>query len=381
VQTVRAGSRHACSCNPRVVESSPRQPMIDYRQTTFGLVHRAVSILDTKAAVNAVCHHVAVGRPGRLERAIAHGAPVLIPRHVLRETDEKLEERALKQRLDPNTVRGTWRHVLLPHLRVVDLAIRDYLDPLLRPVLVADRDDVATVALAMLVGPAVVLSDDHHIVDHGFADKALWVQTVLDVLLMAEADEQVMSVYFGVNASVNGVGAGLAAGVRLASRQPLAAVLALGAVLVGAGLVVRRHPALVTTLGDAGKALLGHVAMTFAFHQNVSARLLVVEPPRHRTPDLEQRCARILARSTSLSVTGLQQRLVGHRPQQTPTAAEIRRTLQGHPAFVKVARDRWQLGHRSLPAGGDATPEVPTNWRSPLPLALRLGMQASPDGS
>ena len=43
---------------------------------------------------------------------------------------------------------------------MIDLAIRDHLDPRLRGVLADDPDDLPTAALALLVAPAVVLSDD-----------------------------------------------------------------------------------------------------------------------------------------------------------------------------------------------------------------------------
>ena len=353
--------------------------MIDYsrQQTSFGVVRRSVAILDTKAAINAVCHNVATGRPGRLERAIAHRAAVLIPRHVVREVDEKLEARAIQQRLNPAAVQRAWRQDLLPHLPVVDMAIRDYMDPLLRPVLADDVDDIATAALAMLVAPSVVLSDDHDLVDHGFAGSALWVDTALDVLFIAEADEQVMSFYVGLNASINGLSAGLAGGVRFAGRQPLAAVLVIAALLVGAGLVVHRYPIVVTKLQEAGQTVLGTVEATFEFHGSVAARLPLVESPCHRVPALEQRCARVLARSAgALSVSCLQQRMINHR-LASPTITEIRRTLTGHPAFVKVAPDEWQLGHRIGTPGGGAIPKIPASWRSPVPLSFGLAVTGS----
>jgi hypothetical protein len=57
--------------------------------------------------------------------------------------------------------------VVLDTKTLVD-SVRDHLDPRLRGVL-ADPDDLPTAALALLVAPAVVFSDDHDLVDNGFA--------------------------------------------------------------------------------------------------------------------------------------------------------------------------------------------------------------------
>ena len=103
---------------------------------------------------------------------------------------------------------------------MVDLAIRDHLDPRLRGVLADDADDLPTAALALLVAPAVVLSDDHDLVDHGFAGQTAWTQAAGDVLIVARADGQLVSGFAGVTWTTVGAGYGVAAAVRGARRAP-----------------------------------------------------------------------------------------------------------------------------------------------------------------
>lgn len=330
-------------------------------------------VLDTKAPINAACHYVQWGQPGRLERAIGHGTPVFVPRHVLREVDEHLETRAIEQGLDPSAVFRYWREILAPHLTVVDLAIRDHMDLMLRSVLSDDPDDVATAALALLVAPAVVFSDDQDLVDHGFAGHNLWVDTALDVVFMAIADEQVVSLLVGFNVTTNGLALGLGAGIRFAARQPLVAILVAAAILAGATLLVRRYP-LAPRLKEVGSTLLSSVGGTLAFQQEATARLPLVTAPRWRTPGLEQRCARALARATGpLSVGELRTRLLHDYALAVPLDAEIQRALRGHPAFVEAAPGRWQFG-RAIAAGlPDVSREVPASWRSLVSLREFFG--------
>jgi hypothetical protein len=335
----------------------------------FGLAPPPVVILDTKAAINAACHLVNWGRPGRLERAIGHGVPVFIPRHVLNEVGEHLETRSVEQGLDPGAVSRTWTGILGPYIRVVDLDIRDHLDLLLRPVVAEDdADDLATAALALFLAPAVVFSDDHHLVDHGFAGRDWWVDTALDVVFMAIADEQVMSLLVGFNITTNGLTLGLGAGIRFAARQPLVAILVAAAILAGATLLVRRYP-LAPKLKEIGGAFVSSVETTFAFRQEATARLPLVTAPRWRTPALEQRCARALARATgALSVENLRTRLLHDLALPAVSDAEIRRALRGHPAFVEVAPGRWQLGSVIATGRPEVSRDVPASWRPLVPL-------------
>jgi hypothetical protein len=113
---------------------------------------RPMMVVDTKAVINSACYRVRTGHPGLLERAIQLRrlglVPLFAPRHVAREVDEHLAARAREEGLDPDAVTQIWTQRLRPHIRVVDLAIRDHLDPRLRGVVADDPEDVATAALA-----------------------------------------------------------------------------------------------------------------------------------------------------------------------------------------------------------------------------------------
>jgi hypothetical protein len=103
---------------------------------------RPVVVLDTKAVINSACYRVRTGYPGRLEQTIHWPIPVtlLASRHVIEQVDRHLAARAVDEGLDPGEVARVWNERLRPHIRVVDLAIRDHLDPRLRGVLADDPD-------------------------------------------------------------------------------------------------------------------------------------------------------------------------------------------------------------------------------------------------
>ncbi len=233
---------------------------------------------------------------------------------------------------------------------MVDLAIRDHLDPRLRDVLADDPDDLPTAALALLVAPSVVLSDDHDLIDNGFADKAWWTKAA-DVLIVAKADGQLVSVLAGVSWTTVGAGYATAAVVRAARRAPLVTITVALAVLASAYLLARRYlPGRVrAALKEFGAAALTTWRQVEESQQTVAARLAWVRIPAGRSPTLEERCARILARiTTTLSAEELHEQLHRDMADAVPSIATLRKTLAHHPAFVRAGQGRWRLGE---PAG------------------------------
>ena len=324
---------------------------------------RPVVVLDTKAVINSACHRVRRGAPGRLEQAVLlHPlglVPLFTPRHVIEEVDKHLVGRALEEGLDPAAVARVWNQQLRPHIRVVDLEIRDHLDPRLRGVLAADPDDLPTAALALLVAPAVVFTDDADLVDNGFASRAWWTKAASDVLIIAMADGQVLGVIVGVGTTVTGIGYGTAAVVRAVRRAPLMTVTVAVAILTGAWLLLPRFPpgrvrAAFKEVGAAAGMAWREMQES---RQAAAARLPWVPIPPGRAPTVEERCARLLARITgTLSAAELHEQLHRDTPHPVPAVAEVRAALRGHRAFVQVDRGRWQLGASAcnqLPAPGD----------------------------
>jgi predicted nucleic acid-binding protein len=317
---------------------------------------RPVMVVDTKAAINSACYRVRTGHPGLLERAIQLRhlglVPLLAPRHVLEEVNEHLAARAREEGLDPDAVTQIWTQQLRPHIRVVDLAIRDHLDPRLRGVLADDPDDLPTAALALLVAPTVILSDDHDLVDHGFAGQTAWTQAAGDVLIVATADGQLVSGFAGVIWTTVGAGYGVAAAVRGGRRAPLLAVTVAVAVLAGTCLLIRRYPPgrVRSALKQGGAATAAIWQEVTSNQQRAAARLPWVEIPAGRSPTLEERSARILARVIgTLSADDLHEQLRRDLGDAAPPAATVRKTLADHPAFVQVDRGRWQLGEPWAP--------------------------------
>ena len=72
---------------------------------------------------------------------------------------------------------AAWRTLLAPSITVVDLPFGDVLHPAVRGIVELDPDDVLTGALALLVGPALVWSEDHSLTDTGFASALSWRET------------------------------------------------------------------------------------------------------------------------------------------------------------------------------------------------------------
>jgi hypothetical protein len=312
---------------------------------------RPVVVVDTKAAINSACYRVRTGQPGRLERAIGLRhlglVPLLASRHVLGEVDKHLAARALDEGLDPGAVARVWDERLRPHICVVDLAIRDHLDPRLHGVLGDDPDDLPTAALALLVAPAVVLSDDPDLVDNGFAGQAWWTQAAGDVLIVAEADGQLVGVFAGMGLTTVGAGYGVAAVVRGARRVPLVAAGVAVAVLVGGYLLVRCYPPgrARNALKEFGVAAATRWQEVTASQQAAAARLPWVELPAGRAPTLKERCARILARvAGTLYAAELHEQLHSDMADAAPSVATVHKTLADHPAFGQVGQGRWQLG-------------------------------------
>jgi hypothetical protein len=326
-----------------------------------GSLVRAAVVLDTKAVINSACHHVRHGCSGRLDQAIllCHLGlvPLFAPHHVIEEVDEHLAERALQEGHDPVAVTHVWNQQLRPHIRVVDLEIRDHLDPRLRGVLATDPDDLSTAALALLLAPAVVFTDDADLVDNGFASRAWWTEAAGDVLIIAMADGQVLGAIIGVGTTITGIGYGTVAVVHAVRRAPLVTITVAVVVLTGAWLLLRRSR---PGRGRASFKELGTAAGTAwremqESRQAAAARLPWVPIPTGRAPTLEERCARILARITgTLSAAEVHEQLRRDTAHPAPSVAEVRAALRGHRAFVQVGRGRWQLG---VPAG---TPQGPS---------------------
>jgi hypothetical protein len=159
--------------------------------------------------------------------------------------------------------------------------------------------------LALRVAPAVVLSDDHDLIDNGFAGQAWWTKAAGDVLIVAMADGQLVSVLAGVSWTTVGAGYGTAAVVRAARRAPLVTitVAVAVAVLASAYLLARRYPPgrVRAALKELGSSALTTWRQVAESQQTAAARLPWVKIPAGRPPTLEERCARILAASPGRS--------------------------------------------------------------------------------
>lgn len=298
-------------------------------------INQPVAVVDTMALLATAC---------RADVASTHlagianvGAPMFVAREVLGEVDRLMPKFADDRGVDRATAMATWEQRLRPRLRVVDLAVRDHLHPEVARVRTVDVDDTATAALALLVSPAVVLSDDRSLVEAGLAVRP-WTTAAGDHRTVETIDAAVAAAVVFGDVALRGAWSGTSGLVRLARRYPLGAALFVMAVVIAMRpraetVAARAHDG----LRGAGAAL-GRQAMA---RQNAVGRLVVVED--RCLPGLEQRCARVLARSSvPLTSRDLADRLPG-LAGSLPTRA-VGSVLAGHAAFVEVASGLWQLG-------------------------------------
>jgi hypothetical protein len=305
-----------------------------------------VLVADAMVLIGAAIERVRSGRPSTLEKATLVGAPCYVGRHVVGEVEQHLPGIAKKHPspIEPSVALHIWRTHILPAVRVVDLSIRDYLDPDLRRISDIDEEDIATGALARFLAPALVLSTDHSLVDSGFATATAW-DSIVRVGRYSISDGQLRLGGQIAGVTVEGiVRAGEHVSRTLRLRPWL--VLAVAGGLVGAAQY--RHGA---ALRFTGRTLLQVCAIvtSLAKERSETASGLVLVEPSPRSVDLEASCARTLARFPGpASAAELLPHLHGYVPG-TAKATQVRMALRGHPAFVAVRRGRWEVGERVDP--------------------------------
>ncbi|MDQ0994782.1 hypothetical protein QFZ74_006099 [Streptomyces sp. V3I7] len=270
------------------------------------------------------------------------------------EVDKHLAKVADHHGVTERQARRVLDQQVLPDLRVVDLEIRDHLSPETRHLLRVDRDvprkyrgdpdDAPTMALAQFLGPCVIVTNDSVFSRFGFA-VIEWIPIAQRVLRVAGLEATAANALVLIELALRLFGAGAHRVVALAARNPLPAALAGGGLLwwcyrrgyLARGDWRRR----LARAGEAATPLMELVSAGRTERQLLRDSLLVVDPPAY--PTTEQLAARYLARcGRPLTPGNLRDAL--DRRGHTVSAAQLKRDMSAHRAFVRAPGDLWTIG-------------------------------------
>jgi hypothetical protein len=327
-----------------------------------------VAVTDTNALLRRACHEVLHGPQDNIFRGLSTTgrSNIFVAAHVPGEIAKYLPTVADQNRVHRDDATATLREAIMPTIPVVDLPIRDFLHPRVRPILSADAtlprrlrgdpDDAGTAALAEFLAPTVILSADSVFERLGISGTTAlaYVQTAWTLVRMAGFEASLADAVALVDLAVRAVGfLGLQA-ARGLRQHPIVGVGIVGAMLWLAyrfGYLKRdRIREGLRQLGKAAGPIID--AATTAAEQRHIARdaLRSVEPYGPAT--VEQAAARYLARCRRPLTPGeLRDQLRG--TGVAITAAALKRLMSGHPAFVRESGDLYGVGS-------------PMRW-SPLP--------------
>ncbi|MBO1286129.1 PIN domain-containing protein [Streptomyces albidoflavus] len=318
-------------------------------------------ILDANALLIEACALAKSG--GKQDKftalALTGRAVPYIAAHVPDEVDEHLAKMANHHEVPETLARRALEQRILPSLRVVDLEIRDHLSPQTRHILRVDHemprrhrgdpDDAPTMALAEFLAPCVIVTQDGVFSRFGVAIID-WIPVVQNVMRIAGLEATAANALTVMDWALRLLGTGAHRLAVLARSNPLAAGATVSALLWWChrrGYLTRdnwRHR--LSLAGKATTPLLELANAGITEHRTLSDSLLVVQPPAY--PTTEQLAARHLARcGRPLTPGELRDALI--RRGHTVSAAQLKRNMTTHAAFVRAPGDLWTIGR---PAAG-----------------------------
>jgi len=328
-----------------------------------------VAVTDTNALMQRACNAVLEGQAKNvfLGLAATGRSNTFVAAHVPGELGRHLPTVAAKAGVQVNDAVQMLRASIMPAVPVVDLAIRDFLHPRIRPILNVDPalprrmrgdpDDVATAALAEFLAPAIILSPDTVFERLGISSAAAvaYIETARKLMHMAGIEASLADTVALVDLAIRAIGFLGAQAIQGLRQHPYIGLAIGGAVLC---LVYRfgylRRDRLREGLRQLGKwssAILEATALATNERHLGRQAMTAVEP--YGTPTIDQSAARHLARcGRPLTPRELrdQLRLAG---QEIP-ATTLKRVMRSHPAFVRTRGDFYGIGR---PMTWDSSPE------------------------
>lgn len=317
-----------------------------------------IPIIDTNALLIMGCDTVKRGRPLDMVTELAftgRGNPH-VASHVPDEIERHLPRLAAENGVSAAAVRRVIDQRILPSARVVDLEIRDHLGPGTARILHVDPglprdyrgdpDDAPTMALAELLAPAVIISQDSVFTRFGFASAAAqWIPIAKDLLHMIGVEATFADAAWLTEFALRLVGAGARELLVQAVRHPWLATAA-----VAAGLWIchkrgylsgPRWRENASRLRELAQPVMDKANAALLDQTRIREALVVVEAPPYPVP--EQLAARHLARcGRPLTPAELRDAL---RPRgHAIPAARLERDMRAHRGFIREPGNRYTLG-------------------------------------
>ncbi|WCN80929.1 hypothetical protein [Micromonospora sp. LH3U1] len=322
-----------------------------------------VVVADTNVLASRACNAVRRGHDEELFSGLAGNgrSNIYVSAHVPEELVEHLPAIAASNDVPASEASRVLWGEIMPAVPVVDLAIRDYLSPRVRPMLCTDRelprrlrgdpDDIGTTALAELLAPAVILSSDSVFTRLGFAntDAATWVGLAYGLLRAAGFEARLGDAALLAELTARTVAAAGGATVRAIRSYPVPAIGLLAGAVVLAGRFGYLDPARWREgwhrFREAMEPLRDGLTVALEEHQAARGALRVIEPAGR--PTVEQAAARYLARRRA-ALTPRELRDELSMSGFTASGAELRRGMLSHSAFSRRPGDRFELGRCSV---------------------------------
>ncbi|MFB6396503.1 hypothetical protein [Polymorphospora lycopeni] len=318
-----------------------------------------VAVADTNVLLQRACHEVRSGPDGNVFRGLtATGrSRTFVAAHVPAESVKYLPTVADKNRVRPDDAAATLREVIMPAIPVVDLPIRDFLHPRVRPLLSVDPslpkrlrgdpDDAGTAALAEFLAPTIILSADTVFERLGITAAAAvaYVETARTLIRMAGFEASLADTVALVNIAVRAAGFLGTQAVHGLRQHPFAGAAIMGAMLW----LAYRFGCFKRDRIREGLRQLGRMAgpvveaATEAAEGRQTARdaLRGVEP--HGPATVEQAAARHLARhGRQLTPSELRDQLRISGIAIPATA--LKRAMRSHPAFIRAPGELYGVG-------------------------------------
>ncbi|MFD4035520.1 hypothetical protein ACFWVP_34635 [Streptomyces sp. NPDC058637] len=199
-------------------------------------------------------------------------------------------------------------------------------------------------ALAEFLAPCVIVTQDSVFSRFGVA-VIDWIPVVQNVMRIAGLEATAANALTVMDWALRLLGTGAHSMVALARSNPLAAAASVSALLwwcYRKGYLTRDNwRRRISQAGKAATPLLELANAGMTEHRTLSNALLVIQPPPY--PTTEQLAARHLARcGRPLTPDELRDALTwrGH----TVSAAQLKRDMAAHAAFVRAPGDLWVIG-------------------------------------
>lgn len=326
-------------------------------------------IVDADVLLRNVEYCVRMGwTPRLLESAstnytLVTGVLLFATLRVQEEVERHLPDVAKRRGVTNESVLKVWNNIFLPRIRIVDVDARLEPDPRVDRVRELDESDTPTAALAVMLAPCVLLTDNRK----HFAPLGLPDERTDDIAVDAHALSRYL---LGANAAMLVPAMGGAA-VMEGSKKLIDALGKDGALLVGliaVGLVFlywrsesggRVRESVKAMAHELGPQLVEALEQGRVLSDKISA--LAIEPKVGPTTALAFMARELATSQTVMPTAEVARRLrgAGYRfTQHGDFRTHVRAWLVDHDCFFEARRGQWTLGyHLSTASHGSSPPD------------------------